>query len=560
MACVCDPLEKDGHRFVQFVGTYFSDCVYSNTDIASFAIGISSIVIWLFCQSPQIYENYKLGKAESLSVVFLLIWLTGDITNLAGCILTNQLPTQKYTAMFFVSIDTVMMSQYSYYRFVKPYMSYDSDDDYGAEEGGVTVSFRNDAPRNDNSQAMGAVQIKTVSPRVAEDQQSPKTNATGRVLAAVVLVPLLAFPSLMMSTPPTSFPHQYAGGARELQGRPHTHIRRSGRVLLALQASQEDGVAPPVSHGWELGGTGLMEPTNLTQGLQYKTQDDPDVGAQICNAAPKISPTLETVGEFLSWVSSALYFLSRIPQVYHNYKRQSVEGLSVIMFFSAVMGNLTYGISIIMRLHDVADLLAKLPFLIGSIGTLCFDATIISQFWIYGDGTGGIEGGKDWLLEGASNDDYAELDNEVETRPVDLDSFQSRTRPKEVPPRETALHAVSAPLPHLGAGVIPGAPCPRNRSDSRPTAMQSFSARASGTLSLFLDQRMPVPYIKTINPTTRPATFTYGRSNSFSAPDSPALPGALAGRRERSRAHSIDSPEMGALSLGRGKGHGGRKK
>ena len=47
------------------------------------------------CRTPtrlcrQLYLNFKLGRAEGLSLLFLADWLLGDITNLIGCILTKQ--------------------------------------------------------------------------------------------------------------------------------------------------------------------------------------------------------------------------------------------------------------------------------------------------------------------------------------------------------------------------------------------------------------------------------------------------------------------------------------
>jgi uncharacterized protein with PQ loop repeat len=580
MSCVCidsftgTSENKHGERFNQFVGSYFSDCVYSNVELASFGIGLSSIGVWLFCQSPQIYENYKLGRAESLSVVFLLIWLTGDITNLAGCILTNQLPTQKYTAMFFVCIDTVMMSQYSYYRFVKPFCFPVDDEDFGEESGGISVSFR-----NENSTGKHSVVLKTVDLEAnnaggrtrqlsegsikSRKEEDAKPAGKGRVLAAaVVLVPLLGFPSLL------SFRNTLVSSrGRDLQG--HTHFRSTGRVLLGLQEEEfSNSTATPygtVAYDWGVAlATVVGKTTRTTTDFQYELQVREDVADEptICNAAPDISNVAESIGDALSWISSALYFLSRIPQVYHNYTRRSVEGLSVIMFISAVLGNLTYGIAIIMRLEDKADLMSKLPFLIGSIGTLCFDATIISQFFIYGDGSddddGFAKGSKDWLLGGA-DEEYAELDNEVDTREVDLDSSQSRTRPQEIPPS----HAVSAPL--QASNARRGSASAR-RNGSRPltsrdgspskSAARSFSARASGALQQLLEQRMPVPYISTINPTPRPRTFSYGRSNSFSGTNSPSMNGLA--QRQRPRSNSIDSPEMGVLSLSRTSGRQGK--
>lgn len=37
-----------------------------------------------FRQLPQLIANYKAQSADALSMGFLVIWLLGDITNLAG--------------------------------------------------------------------------------------------------------------------------------------------------------------------------------------------------------------------------------------------------------------------------------------------------------------------------------------------------------------------------------------------------------------------------------------------------------------------------------------------
>lgn len=50
---------------------------------------ISRIVVY----SPQIYANYTLQSGEGLSLVFVYVWLLGDITNMTGAILADLLPT-----------------------------------------------------------------------------------------------------------------------------------------------------------------------------------------------------------------------------------------------------------------------------------------------------------------------------------------------------------------------------------------------------------------------------------------------------------------------------------
>lgn len=43
---------------------------------------------------PQMYKNWKNGRADSLSRAFLANWLMGDVCNFVGCLLTGQLPFQ----------------------------------------------------------------------------------------------------------------------------------------------------------------------------------------------------------------------------------------------------------------------------------------------------------------------------------------------------------------------------------------------------------------------------------------------------------------------------------
>jgi hypothetical protein len=64
----------------------------------------------------QLMENFRRKRAESLSWLFVAIWLTGDLSNLTGCLLTGQLPFQTYLASYFVMMDTLLMFQWVYYN------------------------------------------------------------------------------------------------------------------------------------------------------------------------------------------------------------------------------------------------------------------------------------------------------------------------------------------------------------------------------------------------------------------------------------------------------------
>eukprot|EP01147_Barroeca_monosierra_P008101 gene8101-10107_t len=95
---------------------YLGECVNTELQLAGLILGLSSILFWMVAQTPQLYKNFRDSTVEGLSGAFLLDWLAGDITNLIGCILSKQVPTQLYTAIWFCTIDTVMLSQFIYYK------------------------------------------------------------------------------------------------------------------------------------------------------------------------------------------------------------------------------------------------------------------------------------------------------------------------------------------------------------------------------------------------------------------------------------------------------------
>ena len=116
---------------------------------------------------------------------------------------------------------------------------------------------------------------------------------------------------------------------------------------------------------------------------------------------------LDTWGQVFGYLCAVLYLGSRIPQILLNYKRKSTEGVSMLFFLFACVGNLTYVLSIfayeppcarVGRLGVLGNVvcgdgewraeygrwvLVNLSWLIGSAGTLLLDMGIGVQFWAY---------------------------------------------------------------------------------------------------------------------------------------------------------------------------------
>lgn len=108
----------------------------------------------------------------------------------------------------------------------------------------------------------------------------------------------------------------------------------------------------------------------------------------------------EIIGFSIGSVSSVLYLCSRLPQMYTNFKRKSTEGVSYFLFALVILGNTTYGLSVLLKNPDDGQgeksyLIHHLPWLIGSLGTLSLDVIISIQFVIYRKASAAVDGGHD---------------------------------------------------------------------------------------------------------------------------------------------------------------------
>eukprot|EP01012_Entosiphon_sulcatum_P027563 TRINITY_DN33226_c0_g1_i1.p1 TRINITY_DN33226_c0_g1~~TRINITY_DN33226_c0_g1_i1.p1 ORF type:complete len:248 (+),score=46.53 TRINITY_DN33226_c0_g1_i1:190-933(+) len=96
-----------------------------------------------------------------------------------------------------------------------------------------------------------------------------------------------------------------------------------------------------------------------------------------------ITPFRSFLGGAFGYLSAFSYLGSRFPQIYHNYRRKSTEGLSFVLFVSSIAGNVTYAASVVLVAPAWASLIPAIPWLLGSLGTVALDVTILCQFIYY---------------------------------------------------------------------------------------------------------------------------------------------------------------------------------
>lgn len=128
----------------------------------------------------------------------------------------------------------------------------------------------------------------------------------------------------------------------------------------------------------------------VSPGSSKHTEDGP--------SEPSLS--FDLLGQVFGYFCAVLYLGSRLPQILLNYRRKSTEGVSLLFFLFACIGNLTYVLSILAYSPICKDgrcrpgeagaiygryILVNLSWLIGSFGTLFLDMCIFAQFFMYQD-------------------------------------------------------------------------------------------------------------------------------------------------------------------------------
>lgn len=95
------------------------------------------------------------------------------------------------------------------------------------------------------------------------------------------------------------------------------------------------------------------------------------------------------ISEIYAWISFCIYLLARPPQIYLNYKRKSVVGLSLMVFYSIIFANFMFLTSILIRLIDLNEntkleyINKNIQWIIGPILTSLLDVIIICQYYYY---------------------------------------------------------------------------------------------------------------------------------------------------------------------------------
>ncbi|CAO3569516.1 unnamed protein product [Mortierella alpina] len=341
----------------------FGQCVSTQQQAWSLLLGYLSIFCWLNAQIPQIVENFKLGSAASLSLPFLINWLLGDISNLIGCVLTHQLPFQLYLAIYFCIADVILFGQWIYYS-RQEHRRKSLPDIAVADLPEIGQTRHHSSPTRPHHSR------RNTTTTAASEGMQEELRGIGRDLdlePSESVSPLLQRPRPRTATTTTDIAHRRS-----------TSMVLFGLVMLTMRHTLPAHQRPSVQFSGS--------PTHNDSRVFARALED----EQIVGAGPSLAedPNIIQLGRIFAWVCTVFYLSSRMPQLWKNFNRKSVQGLSILMFFWAAMGNLTYTLSILNSADAVNPetrkraLLEAVPYVLGSSGTLMFDVSIFVQ-WLY---------------------------------------------------------------------------------------------------------------------------------------------------------------------------------
>ena len=339
--------------------------------------------------SPQIIENFRRSSADGLSLAFIVIWLLGDVFNILGAILQGVLPTMIILAVYYTFADIVLLGQCFYYRgfILSDALANKTTTDEEAieeeeptEQSSLLPSNRPTISDADYPPSRGSTRGSFSSLR--SRLSSSHVDAT-HLSPATPFIP----PAKPTDAPPAVSPSK----DRSML---FTLLLNAGALVLVCAA----GVL-----GWWLSSRG-SRPQSPRNNHPHHHQR---------HSRPRAGDTLEPLkfdlwGQIFGYLCAVLYLGSRIPQLLLNFRRRSTEGVSMLFFLFACVGNLTYVASIFAyeppcaRLASLEEsrseswcedgewakgygryILLNTSWLIGSAGTLVLDLMIFGQFWVY---------------------------------------------------------------------------------------------------------------------------------------------------------------------------------
>ncbi|ETO35201.1 hypothetical protein RFI_01875 [Reticulomyxa filosa] len=382
---VCPSVNNNGEHLHWKFATY---------DELSFLFGWISVVSWTFALLPQIISNCVHQSAESQSFWFWLLWLVGDVCNLIGCVLTDNLVTNIALALVYLGFTAVAFVQFVCYEFCLPKMK----------------AARVNA--NENARALYSPFYQSPS----QQMETAKPNMTPVLKMALQI----AHQSPRMFNVDINLSPQARNELNHLLNEkdpsnvkkpPHSNKRRVVMTRLVVPGREDRQVNSDIltsindartfasnDSSSTLPGDKTILQTKRIQGrrtfsigtlfvwfnsFNAVVSDATQTQAQT-QTQTHMTSILDKIGLILGWMCTFIYISSRIPQLKLMLTTRKVQGLNPLFFYLTLTGNFTQCISMLIMpdiYHHSSTLITMLPWLLSS--SICMFQDSLILFLLY---------------------------------------------------------------------------------------------------------------------------------------------------------------------------------
>ncbi|XP_019175385.1 PREDICTED: probable vacuolar amino acid transporter YPQ3 [Ipomoea nil] len=338
---------------VGWVNKYFKDCLCNLNDEISFVVGIISLICWGVAEIPQIVTNFKNKSSSGVSLAFLCTWILGDVFNLVGCVLEPAtLPTQFFTALLYTATTVVLVLQAIYYDHFLPWWKCRDKN---------TILVKD----NEREALKQRSRHHRTAPAVEVPCQTHYYFTSARTLASSD-TPTYCY--IMARSGPPALQYD-ADSSSEDETVPLSSSQKPVSQPRSIPRATAYGTFLAAAAHFPVGGKSLiMEAQTKFAGRRLLQEHEFDSSV---------------AGQWLGWLMAAIYMGGRVPQIWLNIKRGSVEGLNPLMFVFVLIANATYVGSILVRSTEWEKMKANMPWLLDAVACVVLDLFIILQYLYY---------------------------------------------------------------------------------------------------------------------------------------------------------------------------------
>ncbi|KAG0681754.1 hypothetical protein C6P42_003841 [Pichia californica] len=325
--------------------------------------GYLSISFWLFAQIPQVIKNHSDKSVDGFSLGFLLCWFGGDFLNLISCLLNDAMVFQILLSGYYCIIDVILGCQYYYYK--NMYHNPKSKWYHPPKKRYKHIH----SPRmslRDNLEVYGSIDNQ-MDQRNKDNNQQPQNHKS-------------------------QLSHLNSNLNSNYKTTPRIHVK-------GVFKKQNTGITKLISSALLTGFTKVQGfPIPIHQSIIPSDQyfiNEGDKKKENNSVIYKIIQFFITMnslklGKILAWSCTILYLISRIPQIYTNYKFKSTKGISLKLICFALFGNFFYSMSLLLCESSLigGDISkefweAEISYFIGALGTVIFDFSVLVQWYIF---------------------------------------------------------------------------------------------------------------------------------------------------------------------------------